>query len=299
MLRKSVFLFLAAALLLGGFMVPSRSALAARPEPPAVEGIQPPAIDFNNLPDTLQKGVQLKDSLTPDQHDAVRAILDKYLPEVKAIHEVMAALGKPQRSEPVQMDAVIVERMNKLLADVEAEMAGVLSADQLALYQAVTRPTLPGQQMNMSSPQGVDGGYTSYCWYATYENTIGWYYAYWGYVYGYWDWYYGDAYYSYDAYIYAYYGWVYAGYALDYSAPLYMQTYYLGMWWSEYPYDSYYWNYWSYYYMYYAEYYSWLNYYYYNYTSYAYYGWLYDYYGYYYEYYAYVDSYWCYYYLVN
>jgi hypothetical protein len=296
MLRKSVFVFLAVALLLGGFMVPSRSALAARPEPPTVEGIQPPAIDFANRPEIIQKGVELRNSTTAEQLTAVRAILDRYLPEVKAVHESMAALGKPQRGEPAQMDAAIVARMNKLVADIEAEMAGVLGADQMALYQAVTKPTLPGAQMSIASPQGVDGYYTSYCWYATYENTLAWYYSYYGYLYGYYDYYYYGGDLSYYAWNYAYEGWYYAGYALDYSAPLYMQTYYLGLWWSSYPYNSYYYSYYTYYYMYYAEYYSYYNYYYYG-GTYAYYGWLYDYYGYYYGYYSYYDAYYCYYYL--
>src|SRR4030065_2432924 len=217
MLRKSVFLFLAAAVLLGGFMVPTRSALAARPEPPTVEGIQPPAIDFNNLPDTVQKAAQLQNSLTPEQHTAGRAVLDKYLPEMKAIHEAMAAMGKPQRGEPAQMDAAIVARINKLVADIEAEMAGVLGADQFALFQAVTKPVLPGVQMTMASPQGVNGYYTDYCWYATYENTLAWYYSYYGYLYGYYDYYYYGGDLSYYAYIYAYYGWAYAGFAPGYA----------------------------------------------------------------------------------
>ena len=298
MLRKSVFVFLAVAVLLGGFVMPTKSAMAARPAPPTVEGIQPPTIDFNNLPDVLVQAAQLQDSLTADQHAAGRVVLDKYLPELRAIHEVMAAQGKPQRGEPVQMDAAIVQRINKLVADIEAEMASVLDADQFAIFQAVTKPTMPGAQMTMASPQGVDGYYTSYCWYGTWENTLAWYYSYYGYLYGYYDYYYYGGDLSYNAYTYAYYGWLYAGYALDYSAPLYMQTYYLGLWWSDYPYSSYYWNYYSYYYMYYAEYYAYYNYYYYS-TGYdyAYYGWLNDYYGYVLRLLRLLDSYYCYYYL--
>ena len=298
MLRKSVFLFMAVAVLLGGFMVPTSNAQAARPEPPKVDGIQPPAIDLANPPEIIQKGVQLQNSLTPEQHAAGRVVLDKYLPELTAIHEMLAAMGKPQRSEPAQMDAAIVERMNKLVADIEAEMAGVLSADQFALFQAVTKPAMPGQQMSIASPTGINGYYTDYCWYATYENTLAFYYAYYGYLYGYYDYYYYGGDLSYNAWNYAYYGWIYAGYALDYSAPLYMQSYYLGLWWSDYPYNAYYYSYYSYYYMYYAEYYAYWNYYYYS-TGYdyAYYGWAYDYYGLNYAYYSYYDAYYCYAYL--
>lgn len=298
MLRKSLFLFLAAALLLGGFMVPSRSAIAARPEPPTVEGVQPPpAIDFNNLPDTLQKAAQLQNSLTPEQHAAVRAILDKYSAEASAIHELMAALGKPQRSEPTQMDAAIVARMNKLVADIEAEMAGVLGADQFALYQAVTRSELPSFDKAPASAS-VEGGYTSYCWYATYENTLHWYYIYYARLYAYYDYYYTGHTLAYYAYVYAYYAWQNSSTALDYSAPLYMQTYYLGMWWTNYPYYSYYYNYYTYYYMDYSEYYAYYNYYYYG-TTYGYYAYVYAYYGFYYGYYSYYDAYYCYYYLNN
>lgn len=298
MLRKCVFLFLAAALLLGGFMVPNRSALAAQPKPPTVEGIPPRTIDMNNLPDTLQKAVQLQDSLTPEQLAGVRAILDKYLPEMRAIRESMAAQGKPQRSEPVQMDTAIVDQMNNVIANIEAEMAGVLNADQFALYQTVTKPTKPGTQMD-SLGQSVEGGYTSYCWYSTYENTLAWYYSYYGYVYSYYSYYYNGTSDSYYAYYYAYYGWTDAGYALDYSAPLYMQTYYLGLWWSSYPYNAYYYSYYTYSDMYNAYYYAYYQYYYgYDYSGgYAYEAYVWNYYGYYYGYYSYYDSYYCYYYL--
>lgn len=301
MLRKSVFLFLAVAVVLGGFMLPSRSAMAARPEPPAVGGIGPRTVDFANLPETLQKAKQLQDSLTPEQLAAGRAVLDKYLPELKAIGEAMSVQGKPQRSEPAQVDATIIERANAMINNIEAEMAGVLNADQFVLYKAVTKPALPGAEMNMVGPQSVTGGYTSYCWYATYENTLAWYYSYYGYVYSYYSYYYNYDTYSYYAYVYAYYGWEDAGWALDYSAPLYMQTYYLGMWWSDYPYEAYYWSYYTYSDMYYAYYYAYYEYYYYyDYSGgYAYYAYLWNYYGYYYGYYSYYDAYYCYYYLYS
>jgi hypothetical protein len=296
MLRKSVFLFLAVAVLLGGFMVPSKSAQAARPEPPTVEGIQPPAIDFANPPETVQKAVDLQNSLTSEQHAAVRAILDKYLPELESIQGLMAAQGKPQRTEPAQLDSAILSRLAKVVADIEADMAGVLSADQFALFQAVTRPARSGVQMSVVNSAGLDGYYTDYCWYGAYEDAISWYYGYYGYLYSYYNYYYNGGTYAYEAYYYAYYGWYYAGLALDYSGPTYFQSYYVGMWWTDYPYYAYLYSYYAYYYMYYATDYAYYNYYYYGWT-YAYYAYYYNYYAYYYGYWSYYDTYYCYYYL--
>lgn len=298
MLKKCVFVFLAAALLLGGLMAPSGSALAARPEPPAVEGIQPPALDFANPPDIIQKGVNLQNSLTVDQHTAVRAILDKYLPQLQSIHEAMAAQGKPQHGELNKMDAAMVTSMKELAASIEADMASVLSADQLALFQAVTKPTFNRPEMDLITDQGVQGYYTDYCLYGAYEDAGAWYYSYWGYLYGYYDYYYYGGDLSYNAWYYAYYGMLYADAALSYSGWVYFAAGYWGMWWTDFPYYAYYYSYYSYYYMYYAEYYAYWNYYYYGYGyDYAYYGWAYDYYGLDYAYWAYYDTYYCYYYL--
>lgn len=298
MLRKVVFLFLAAALLLGGFVKPSSSAYAARPEPPAVDGIQPPEIDFANVPETIQKATQFKDSQSAEQLAAGRAILDKYLPELQAISESMIAQGKPERNTDVRMDPAIAERINKLVADIEAEMAGILSAEQLALFQAATRPEMLAAETSSASPQGVDGYYTSYCFYAAWEDSWGWYYAYWQYLYAYYEYaYYYTNSYDYYAYYYSYYGYLNAGYGIQRSGPLYFQAYYPGMWWSNYPYYSYYYNYYADYYSYYGYLYAYYSYYYYSGSSYAYYSYYYGYYANYYLDWARYDAYWCYYYL--
>jgi hypothetical protein len=300
MLKKCVFLFVVAALFLGGFTVPSGSAQAARPQPPTVEGLPPRTVDMDNLAEPLQKALDLQASLTPEQLAGVRTVLDKYLPAMQAIHEGLATQGKPQRSEPVQMDTAIVDQMNTVIANIESEMAGVLNADQFALYQAVTKPAKTAAPLD-SLGQSVEGGYTSYCWYSTYENTLAWYYSYYGYLNSYYSYYYNNTSNAYYAYYYAYYGWEDAGYALDYSAPLYMQTYYLGLWWSAYPYNAFYWSYYTYSDMNYAYYYAYYQYFYdtdYS-GGYAYYAYLWNYYGYYYGYYSYLDSYYCEYYLEN
>jgi hypothetical protein len=298
MLKKCVFLFVVAALFFGGFMVPTGSAQAARPQPPAIEGIQPPELDFSNPPETIQKAVQLQDSLTPEQHAAGRTILDKYLPEVRAIHEAMAAQGKPVHNQLTKTDPALVQRMNDLVNNIEAEMAGVLNSEQFAMWLAVTKPTLPGMEAKAASGMGVEGYYTDYCLYGAYENAGTWANGYWGYYYGYLDYYYYGGELSYNAYYYAFYAMTYADYALQFSGWVYFASGYWNQWYTDYPSNAYYWSYYAEYYFYYAYYYAYWNWYYYS-TGYdyAYYGYAYDYNAYYYADWAEYDTYWCYYYL--
>jgi hypothetical protein len=300
MIRKYVYLFLAVCLLFGAAAVPTNVALAQRPEPPAPEfGLPdgPPEIDFQNPAPAIKKGVELQNSLTPSQHEAVRQILDSHLPEVKAIYDALAATGRTSTPQP--LDKSITARMWALVDAIDADMATVLDADQLALYRAVVNPDLDGlgplnNPADAPKPLGIND-YTEYCWYCAYYDAYAKYYSYYGYLYGYYDYYYYGGDYSYYAWNYAYYGYLYARYALDYSGATYFSYYYFGMYSTDYPYYAYEYSYYSYYYMYYAEQYAYYNYYYYG-GTYAYYGWAYDYYGLYGAEYAYIYAYYCYYY---
>jgi hypothetical protein len=282
MIRKYVYLFLAVCLLAGA-AIPTNVALAQRPEPPAPEfGLPggPPEIDFQNLPSTLKKAVELQNSLTPAQHEAVRQILDSYLPEVQAVSEAFAATGRPMPdSELEPLDKDLTARMWAIVDAIDADMATVLDADQLALYRAVVNPDLDDlgplpDPADAPKPLGTNG-YTSHCLYGAYYNANAKYHFYFGYLYAYYDYYYYGGSYAYNAYYYSYYGYYYARVALDYSGATYFSYYYFDMYTTNYPYYAYYYSYYSELYGYYGYYYAYYNYFYYGSgSSYGYYAYL-------------------------
>jgi hypothetical protein len=260
---------LAAVCLLSVALVPANVVLAQRPEPPEppvaeLEGFDgPPAIDMENLPATVEKAAALQESLTPEQHASVRQVLDKYQPEMQAIMEAYMAVPKPEAGdEPQRVDEELSARMTGVLQDIDAEMAVVLDAEQLALYRAVMQPTLEGVAPESADEGAVpQGSYTSNCEYGAYYAAWTSYYGYYGYVYAYYNYYYNGTTYGYYAYVYGYYGFVYGDLALDYSAPTYVQGYYFGMWTSSYTYNAWYYAYYAEVYTYYSMYYAYYDYY--------------------------------------
>lgn len=310
MLRKSLYL-LAAICMLATTMVPANVALAQKPEPPELGLEQPdglPVIDVQNLPETVQQAAVLQESLTPEQHAAVRAILDKYLPEMQATTDALVAVGKPAAdAEPEPVDRDIMARIRAMFKNIDAEMATVLDADQLALYRAVTQPPLPGDDAmpkpdNTAMPKRDDSpvgpqDYTSNCFYGARYNAYADAYAWLSYLYAYYDYYYYGYSYAYYTYYYAYQTYLYSKYALDYSGPTYFLYYYHGQYGSGYPYYAYYYSDYAENYGYYAYLYGYYNYYYYGSgSSYAYYAYAYAYYAYYGADYAHYYTYYCYYY---
>lgn len=310
MLRKS--LLVSFVLLLLVTMVPAQSALAQKPEPPGDESIDgPPSIE--SMPDPVrevtQKAVSLQESLTAEQHAAVREILDKYQPEMQAIADVLVAGKKPVvEDEPQPVDRDVVERMNTMFGDIDAEMATVLNAEQLALYRAVTNPDFSNREM-MLQPSDADApeqspsaaqGYTDYCSYSPTYQAIAELYSLYGYIYAYYSYYYYGGDYAYNAMVYADYALWYGSDALRYSGQCYFETYYAGMM-TYYDDTSY--AYWAYYYGDYADdygynayIYGYYDYYYYYSSDYAYYNYLYNYNAYVYADAANSEAYYCYYY---
>jgi hypothetical protein len=315
MVRKSVYTILVVSLLLVT-AAPANVALAQKPEPPDALALPDglPAVDMENLPDALQKAAALQESLTPEQHAAVREILDNYQPEMQAISGGLMATGKVEfGAEPQRIDPDIAARMLALVESIEAEMAGVLGADQLALYQAVMQaPEFLGDDAAVPevavptlgelglAPAEVEG-YTSYCFYGPLYGAYAKYYAWWGYVYAYYNYYYYGTTYGYYATLYAYYGWAYMWDALLYAADTYFFLYYTGMYQVTnsypFPYWCYLYGYYAEYYLYYAYLYAYYDYYYGSGSSYAYYAYYYCLYGNNYAYYTYLYCYYCYYYL--
>jgi hypothetical protein len=310
MLRKSIYLLLVVAMVMGVAFLPSQSVAAQRPQPPTTDGRAggPPAIDYNNLPLTIQQANQLNASMSHEQAGAMAHILEAHMPAFKDIMLALTAQPRSTDGQPKAVDKSVADRLTAELNSIDAELALVLSADQLALYRAVMQPggTLPQSDVS-ATPSGTNG-YTDYCFYGAYESAYAKYYGYYGYYYAYYNWYilyyYGYSYYyAYDAYVYSYYGYLYSRYALDYAGPDYFSMGYFGMYSNtddgySYPYLAYVYAYYADEYQYYAYIYSYYAYYYdYYYTDYAYYAYVYNYYGWYYgSYYADIDLYYCYYY---
>jgi hypothetical protein len=331
MVRKTLYMSAVICLLLAVVM-PANVAMAQKPVPPVANKAQvgaQPQIDLTSLPEVVQKAAQLQKSLSPSQQDAVRKVLDQYRPVMLMIASAdmasntavaapagfQQALKEPAVKQPEakRVDQNQAARMAALLSKIDAGMAAILNADQLALYRAVmkpdlaTKPDLASTVANGLKPAGPDpatkpdsatspqGSYTSYCFYGAYYDAYTKYYAYYGYVYGYYDYYYNGTTNGYYAYLYGYYGYTEARTALDYSAPTYFGYYYTNLYTSGYPYNAYYYSYYAEYYEYYAYYYAYYDYYNTG-TTYAYYAYYYDYYGYSYSSNARYYTYYCYYY---
>jgi hypothetical protein len=320
MMRKTLYLLLAVSVLA---LAPANVALAQKPEPPEglEESIGPVPLDPNILPldmqgasEAVESAVQLRESLSPKQIAAIDNMLAKFGPEMQAISEALAAasgvdIGKmavgEAAAEPERLDADLAARMQALVADMDAEMAAILDADQFALHQAaLVGPDEPLPGAAASSGGGVAPaeaeGYTSNCWYSPLYGVYAKYYAYIGYVYAYYAYAACGTTACYNAYYYAYYGYWFSRYQLDYSAPGYFGSYYTGMIsvvdGYSYLYWAYYWGYYSYLYNYYSYVYATNCYSGCSGSSYAYYSYIYNYYSYYYAYYTYIYAYYCYYY---
>jgi hypothetical protein len=314
MMRKGLYMVLIVCLLA---MVPASVALAQRPEPPdGLEGYtNPPLLDPSipppdvlEVPEAVQKAVELRESLTPQQLAAIQRMLGKYAPEMQAMGDALQvdmsvgemAFGAPDAAEPERVDADLAAGMEALRAKMDAEMAAILDADQLALHHAA----LMGPARSGAAASGWDvapaetGGYTSNCLYSPRNGYAAEYYAYYGYMYAYYAYYSCGGSNCYYAYLYAYYGWLYAGYAQDYACNGYFGAYFGAVkvtsgqtylyWARVYSYDSYVYNYYSNVYA--SACYSGCG------NTYSYYSYLYNYYSDYYAYPAYYYAYYCWYY---
>jgi hypothetical protein len=310
MMRKGLYTVLIVCLLV---VAPASVALAQRPEPPDgfEEAIGPPLLDPSVLPldtpgvsEAIQKAVELRESLSPQQLAAAQRILDQYAPDMQAMADVGGMVfGAPTAAEPERIDADVVADMEALISAVDAELSAILDADQLALHEAaLVGPDEPLPGAAASSGWGVapaeTGGYTSYCYNSPIYGAYAKYYAYYGYMYAYYNYAYycgsSDCYY---AYYYAYYGYWYSRYALEYSGPSYFGAYYTGMVsvYNSYSsiYWAYYWSQYSYVYNYYSYLYAYDCYYGGCNTGYAYYSYYYNFYSYQYAYNAYYYAYYC------
>lgn len=315
MFRKS--LLVSFILLLLVTMMPAQSALAQKPEPPDLESFDgPPSTESmtESTREIAQKAASLQESLTPEQHAAVREILDKHQPEMQAVVDLLVSSPKPSPDvDPlsIAIDESIVPRMEALVESIETEMATVLDAEQMALYRDVTNGAFHREtgsekaaMPENAAPQGGGGGgygCTDYCLYAPTYEAYAEYFGYYGYLYAYYSYdYYGSSY-AYNAMEYASDAFFNDHMALKYSGPVYFECsvgvpitwYYNDTAYTYWGY-SYSWN--GYYYAYYAYQYAYNDYAYTG-STYGYYSYIYNYYSYIYATYAtvyadYCDSYW-------
>ncbi len=297
------------------------SASVVGAQEPQPQGTLPNAAQVNESSantTALRSTVALQQSLTNEQRMALKAVLDRYAADFKAIaaqlpdpRDVKSDNGsKPQQDQTADANRLqdfkaATESLKALQAKIDTEVASILNASQLAELQAGLQPTkilaeraeaeanAALSNVAPSSDASVQA-YASYCStaayyasYASYYNWYSYYYAYYNYVT------YGTTY-GYYSYYYAYYGYLYTVEGLGNAAGGYYDLTYLGSDWNGLAYAGISNNYYSYYYSYYGSLYG-----YYDYndtgSTYAYYAYLYGYYGYTYAYYAYYYNYYCYY----
>jgi hypothetical protein len=299
MTRKLVSLILALCLL----FVSTTAVGAQKPQPPQISAAPTVEPSLSELPETVQKAVMLQESLTTAQQTAVRQVLDSYRPEMNAIAQVFMATPKGQVTDLQKLNPMVMKRMKEMVANIEADLNGVLSAEQMAWFHSVLypemqqAPQLPSAQIpEIKAPEAAE---QTYCFYGAYYDAGGNSYGWMGYLYAYYSFYYYGSNYAFCAYQYAYYGYVYARYALDYSGPTGYSLEYYGIYNNEgdypYPYYAYVYAYSAYDYFYYAYVYSYYDYYYTG-TDYAYYAYAYNSAAYNSVSYSYVYDYYCYYY---
>jgi hypothetical protein len=276
MMRKTMYVLLTVCLLA---MIPANVVLAQKPEPPEPldieESVGAPPLDMEDLPEGVQAAKDLRKSLTPEQLAAIREVLAQYRPEMQAIGDTLAtsamqatgmdvgetATAEPlAAAEPQRLGADLMARMQAVVGDIDAELATILDADQLALHQAAMaepdgHPPLRTDVALLAggvSPAETEG-WTYNCFYSAAYSAYAKYYAYWGRVFAYYAYLDCGTSYCYNAYAWAYNGYWYIRYALDYAAPAHFGGYYTGMISN---YSGYSYTFWAYYWAYYAEYYT-------------------------------------------
>ena len=244
-MKRKALLALSVVLLLVMTVVPAQVGLADKPEPPDMAGLDAaPATDWQNLPAAVQAGAALKKSLTLDQRAAWRVILDSYLPEMRAIMALAPAEKPSAEAEPQPVDASLKMRTAALLDSINAEMAAVLDAEQLALFRAVMNPNfpdvdpLPSEDVaealpiaDVADPSAVDaveGCYTGHCFDSAYYGAHGDYLGWLAYTYAAYNYYYHGTQLGYHGYVWAYGARLYGLSGLKYAGRGYFTTYYGG-----------------------------------------------------------------------
>jgi hypothetical protein len=276
-----------------------------------------------DVPDAVQKGIALRQSLTSEQQQAVRSILNRYQGKMDAISKDLPAVdpanlksatgpvkvGSDGFSAQLQRDQATLKKakaataaLKALQAQMNGEISTVLTQEQAAQFQSSLSAAgnlLDKFEQAAASKDGLVSAqsYTSNCYYAGYYAALGTYYAYYHYINAYYHYLYESAdSYAYYGYLYSYYAYFnYAQAGLKCAGATYFDEYVLGTEIHGNAYDSYYYLYWASYYAYYAYLDSYYSYIYYG-GSYGYYAYLYGYNSQYYLYYAYYYAYWCYYY---
>jgi hypothetical protein len=169
------------------------------------------------VPAAVENVVALKESLTADQQQALRAALDKHMPQLVAITKQLPAPDLTEAgAEPAISDAEtdkavlrVAKRLDQLQAKISADVKGILTPEQFAVFEAGLAPTRGMQEALMVVDPDAPDLYCTYCWYSANEAAYADYYMYVQYYYAYYCYYYCGSTYSYYAYVYAYNAYVY------------------------------------------------------------------------------------------
>jgi hypothetical protein len=289
------------------------------PQPfgPAPEGEPPtPALD------TSLSAVALKQSLSGEQQQALAAVMGRYNTQLSALVQESAAPAAARTNgvltDSAQLEAQLesaradlqaaqaaMQQLKALQAQIDSEVAAILTPEQLALHQQATSDevTASARAAEQASAAAVPQASSSklaadsgYCWYGASYASLAQYYTYWAYYYAYINYvYYDSDDYAYYGYYYLYYAHYYGYEAVSDLAGGYFDLINLGSDFNGHGYNGYNEAYYAYLYSYYGYYYSWYNYYYTGGSAYAYYAYYYGYYyANYYWYYAYVYGSYCY-----
>ena len=83
-----------------------------------------PAPDPSSAPEAVKQAVSLRESLSAKQLEAVRQVLDKYLPELTAAAKATTAgITDAKPFQAVDKDAVL--QSQRVLQNIDAEMAKI------------------------------------------------------------------------------------------------------------------------------------------------------------------------------
>lgn len=253
------------------------------------------------VPDSVQKVVDLKQSLSARQQSEIKSILGRYQSQLKDLSSSFTApvdpsslksIGESPKPGTDGFNAKVAtdkaalaksreasQKLTDLQDKINKEISGVLNSKQAAVFQASQKEARSlldqvNQATKDDSASTQSATATSYAYSAGYYASLGTYYAYYAYLYNYYSYIYESTNsYAYYAYLYSYYSYYSYGKAgLGYAGASYFNNLALG-----YGFDGDEGN--AEYYLYYAydySYYAYLN----AYYNYYYYGGVYSYYGY-------------------
>jgi hypothetical protein len=199
-----------------------------------------PAMSPDNLKETKANVEELAESLTPEQKGAIHTILTQYEPQLAEVTEAFKAIGQTQDAKTIYIPMVmssgstaaataetqafatpplstaemqdlqeVTEQLVSLQAQIDAEVAQVLSPEQQELFASLSSAL---NNVSLSDDPSLNYDYSSAYYYGYYSYEANYY----GAVFAEYEYYYDYSEYAYYSYYYNYYGYAYAYYTFSY-----------------------------------------------------------------------------------